>query len=63
MRKLESRPARTGLGDYIFFVEVEKDLSEKELDELRSVTTFCHIVGVFNKIEKLELWEKPDLLK
>lgn len=58
MRKLESRPARTGLGDYIFFVEVEKDLSEEELDELRSVTTFCHIVGIFDEVEKLELWEQ-----
>ncbi len=56
LRKLESRPARTGLGDYIFFVEVEKDLSEKELVELREVTTFYKIVGVFDEIEKLDVW-------
>lgn len=56
MRKLESRPARTGLGDYIFFVEVEKELSDDEIMELRNVTTFCHIVGVFDEIEKLDLW-------
>lgn len=56
MRKLESRPARTGLGDYIFFVEVEKDLTEDEIVELRDVTTFCHIVGVFDEIEKLDVW-------
>ncbi len=56
LRKLESRPARTGLGDYIFFVEVEKDLSEEELIELKEVTTFYKIVGVFDEIEKLDIW-------
>jgi len=56
LRKLESRPARTGLGDYIFFVEVEKDLSEEELIELKEVTTFYKIVGVFDEIEKLDVW-------
>lgn len=56
MRKLESRPARTGLGDYIFFVELEKELSEEELSDLRSVTTFCHIIGVFDNMEKIDLW-------
>ncbi len=57
LRKLESRPAGTGLGDYIFFVEVEKDLSEEDLVELRGVTTFYHIVGVFDNMEKLDIWE------
>ncbi len=57
LRKLESRPARTGLGDYIFFVEVEKDLSEDELVELRDVTTFYKIVGVFDEIERLDVWQ------
>ncbi|AEA46465.1 prephenate dehydratase [Archaeoglobus veneficus] len=56
MRKLESRPARTGLGDYVFFVEVEKDLSSEDLRELRNVTTFYHIVGVFDRVERLDLW-------
>ncbi len=56
LRKLESRPARTGLGDYIFFVEVEKDLSEDELIELKEVTTFYKIVGVFDEIERLDVW-------
>lgn len=56
LRKLESRPARTGLGDYIFFVEIEKGLSEEELVELREVTTFYHIVGVFDVINKLDVW-------
>ncbi len=56
MRKLESRPARTGLGDYIFFVEVEKDLSEEDLVELKEVTTFYKIVGVFDEIDRLDVW-------
>jgi len=55
MRKLESRPAKTGLGDYIFFVEVEKDLDEKDLRDLREVTTFYKIIGVFDRIESLNL--------
>lgn len=57
LRKLESRPAGTGLGDYIFFVEVEKNLSEEDLVDLREVTTFYHIVGVFDTLEKLDIWE------
>jgi len=56
LRKLESRPARTGLGDYVFFVEVEKNLSSEDLKELRNVTTFYHIVGVFDRVEKLDVW-------
>ncbi|MFO7967037.1 MAG: prephenate dehydratase [Archaeoglobaceae archaeon] len=56
MRKLESRPAKTGLGDYIFFVEAEKDLNEDELKELRSVTTFCYVVGTFDPVEKVDVW-------
>jgi len=56
LRKLESRPAKTGLGDYIFFVEVEKDLNEEELVELREVTTFYKIVGVFDEIDRLDIW-------
>ncbi len=55
MRKLESRPARTSLGDYIFFVEVEKALDERDLKDLREVTTFYKIIGVFDKIESLSL--------
>ncbi len=56
LRKLESRPARTGLGDYIFFVEVEKGLSEEDLVELREVTTFYKLVGVFDEVERLDIW-------
>lgn len=47
LRKLESRPAKTGLGEYIFFAEAEKDLSAEDLKELKEVTAFYKIIGVF----------------
>jgi chorismate mutase/prephenate dehydratase len=56
LRKLESRPAKTGLGDYVFFVEVEKKLEEDDLKDLREVTTFYHVIGVFDRLEKLDVW-------
>ncbi len=56
LRKLESRPAKTGLGDYVFFVEVEKKLEDEDLKELREVTTFYHVVGVFDRVERLDVW-------
>lgn len=56
LRKLESRPARTGLGDYIFFVEVEAPLTEKDVKELKEVTTFYKIIGVFDELEKLQVY-------
>lgn len=55
LRKLESRPARTGLGDYIFFVEVEAPLTEEDVKELREVTTFYKIIGVFDELQRLEV--------
>ncbi len=57
LRKLESRPAKTELGDYIFFVEVEKKLEKDDLRELREVTTFYHVIGIFDRIEKLDVWK------
>ncbi len=56
LRKLESRPAKTGLGDYIFFVEAEKALSNEDLEELKKVTTFYKTVGVFDRIDRLDVW-------
>lgn len=56
MRKLESRPAKTVLGDYIFFVELEKALNDEDLKDLRDVTTFYKIIGVFDKVERLNLF-------
>jgi len=57
LRKLESRPAKTVLGDYVFFVEVEAPLSEEDLKELREVTAFYKVIGVFDTIESLNVYE------
>ena len=58
LRKLESRPARTKLGEYIFFVEAERNLNDEELIELRKVTTFYKIIGIFDEIKKLDdIWD------
>ena len=54
LRKLESRPAGTGLGDYVFFVEVEAPLKEDDLRDLKQVTTFYKVVGVFDEVKRLE---------
>ncbi len=56
LRKLESRPSGTGLGDYVFFAEVEAALSEEDISELTSVTTFFRILGVFSKVERLDVF-------
>lgn len=58
LRKLESRPAKTGLGDYVFFVEVEAPLSEEDAKELRACTTFYKIIGVFDEVEKLDVYQR-----
>ncbi|RLI71321.1 chorismate mutase [Archaeoglobales archaeon] len=55
LRKLESRPSGK-LGDYIFFAEVEKALSDEDLVELKSVTTFYQIVGVFDEVRSLDVY-------
>lgn len=55
LRKLESRPSGMALGDYIFFSEVEKKLDEEDLKELRGVTTFYRVAGVFDEVNRLNL--------
>ena len=56
LRKLESRPSGAGLGDYVFFAEVEAALSGEEVSELASVTTFFRILGVFRRIDRLDVF-------
>lgn len=56
LRKLESRPAGTGLGDYVFFVEVEAPLSDDDLKDLKNVTTFYKVVGVFDEVASLDVY-------
>ncbi len=58
LRKLESRPLGTKLGDYVFFAEVEKMLNEEELEELKERTVFCKVVGVFDRIERLDVFKR-----
>ncbi|MDI9642517.1 MAG: prephenate dehydratase [Archaeoglobales archaeon] len=58
LRKLESRPAKTGLGDYVFFVEVEAPLSEEDAKDLKLCTTFYKIIGVFDEIDKLDVYQR-----
>lgn len=56
LRKLESRPAKTVLGDYVFFVEVEAPLGQEDLKELREVTVFYKVIGVFDTVERLDVY-------
>ncbi|MDI9610526.1 MAG: prephenate dehydratase [Archaeoglobales archaeon] len=58
LRKLESRPAKTGLGDYVFFVEVEAPLSEEDAKDLKLCTTFYKIIGFFDEIDKLDVYQR-----
>ncbi|WP_202319856.1 prephenate dehydratase [Archaeoglobus neptunius] len=60
LRKLESRPAGTGLGDYVFFVEVEAALSDDDLKELKNVTTFYKVVGVFGQVKTLDVYSSNE---
>ncbi|AEH50579.1 prephenate dehydratase [Pseudothermotoga thermarum] len=54
LRKLESRPSKILPGDYVFFTEVEANLSDEDIKELRQLTTFYRIVGRFDEISKLD---------
>ncbi len=57
LRKLESHPSKAIPQDYVFFTEVEANLCEEDIKELKNVTDFYKIVGKFNEIEKLQLTE------
>lgn len=51
MSKFESRPSRTGLWEYVFFVDVEGHISDARLQsalaELRSVAAFVKVLGAY----------------
>lgn len=54
MTRIESRPARTELGDYIFFFELEIDKDkkiEKALDEVREKSVWLRDLGKFPVID------------
>lgn len=51
MTKLESRPARAGLWEYVFFLDVEGHLADKKvaaaLEELKQVAAFVKVLGSY----------------
>ena len=51
MTKFESRPSRTGLWEYLFFVDVEGHINDARLQsalaELRSVAAFVKVLGAY----------------
>jgi chorismate mutase/prephenate dehydratase len=51
MTKLESRPARSGLWEYIFFVDIEGHQSDAKvaaaLTELKQVAAFVKVLGSY----------------
>jgi chorismate mutase/prephenate dehydratase len=51
MSKLESRPAKSGLWEYVFFVDIEGHQTDKKvaaaLAELKSVAAFVKILGSY----------------
>ncbi|HEU0186676.1 MAG TPA: prephenate dehydratase [Gallionellaceae bacterium] len=51
MTKLESRPARAGLWEYVFFLDIEGHLGDKKvaaaLDELKQVAAFVKVLGSY----------------
>ena len=51
MTRFESRPARSGLWEYVFFVDLSGHLQEpavaKAVEELRSICGFVKVLGSF----------------
>ena len=51
MTRLESRPSRTGLWEYVFFVDLEghqtEDKVARALDEMRGIAVFLKILGSY----------------
>jgi len=51
MTRLESRPARTGLWEYLFFIDVEGHQQDERvaaaLDELRRKAPFLKVLGSY----------------
>ena len=51
MTRLESRPSRTGLWEYVFFVDLEGHQTEdkvgRALDEMRGIAAFLKILGSY----------------
>ena len=52
MRMLVSRPSRV-FPEYMFLVEVEKNLSSKEVEELQRRSNYLKIFGKFDEVDSL----------
>jgi chorismate mutase/prephenate dehydratase len=55
MTRIESRPSRVGMWDYVFFVDVEGHVEDKDvaaaLDELRKEASLLKVLGSYPKCE------------
>jgi len=53
MTKIESRPSRQGLWDYLFFIDIDGHQTDKDittaLEELKSHVTMIKILGSYPK--------------
>jgi chorismate mutase/prephenate dehydratase len=51
MTRIESRPARTGRWQYVFFIDIEGHILDapvqQALEALREVTTLCKVLGSY----------------
>ena len=51
MSKFESRPSRTGLWEYLFFIDIEGHVLDEKvqaaLDALRERTAFVKVIGSY----------------
>jgi chorismate mutase/prephenate dehydratase len=51
MTRLESRPSRTGLWEYVFFVDLEGHVTDakvaRALDEMRERAGFLKVLGAY----------------
>jgi chorismate mutase/prephenate dehydratase len=51
MTKLESRPSRTGLWEYVFYVDIEGHQADAKvtaaLDQLKQIAAFVKVLGSY----------------
>jgi len=55
LRKLESRPSKRKLGEYLFICEAEDDVNKDIINELEKNTEFIKILGKFSEVKKLNI--------
>ncbi len=55
LRKLESRPSKRKLGEYLFICEAEDNVDKEIINELEKNTEFIKILGKFSEVKKLNI--------